>query len=1258
MSFQPVSDSVYNSKYQLFDKHGNAVDKDRDDSFLRVAKALAKNEVNSSYWETAFFNAMLNGAIPAGRILGNAGAEEHKPNTSLINCIVSDTILDSIESIGKAIEESLITLSGGSGIGYEFSSLRPKGSYVAGVGACFTEDTEILDVNLNSISFKDLEQKLISEDVYTFSTSPNGSLQVSKILKCWVTKQAKTYVKVTLDNGSIIKCTTDHKFLLRSGEYISAINLTPNMSLMPLYHKTTAKHNDKNLRNYVLDNLSGKYIPVYKLSSHRKECKALQVPDDVKVCVHHKDFNSLNDEPTNLEFLTESDHFRLHTLVRNADPDFQAILAKTAKERANKLWEKLRNDQDAFAEWQRKQLAHRDDPLWKQRQSSIAQRSICSEAVIEKRVQNHKKYVQQNRESFNVEQNRRALKGQETRINSIIAELKQRNMALTSANFDHIGLSKSNGCGASFKKAMKVRPDLLIDFIDNKINPYNRSEKRCETCINKVLTELKSRKLEKTISAFTEVMDELYEPAYLNWPLIKHHFPEFPTLLTEYNHTVQKVEFCTSEKLLNFYDLEVDVSFHNFPLACGVFVHNSTSGPLPFADIFDKGCFTIASAGGRRGAQMATFDLRHPDVLDFIKVKREDGRFRQFNISVLVPQSFFNEETEWTFRFPIRSSDPTLVTAETMWDDWHVEDNGYITNEHGQTLFKIYGKMPKSEIWNLILQSNYEYAEPGIIFIDRLNQENNLWFCEAIRATNPCVVAGTKVLTRDGYKSIETLVGQSVDIWNGYEWSNVVPKITGENQKVLSVQFSNGSSLTCTLYHRFKLQDNIIIEAQDLKLYDKIETYFMPEGDLCKNIEVIKIEDAGIAELVYCFNEPKRHTAVFNGIVTSQCGEQALPPNGSCLLGSIDLTQFVEQPFTDNASFNFGMFADTVDVFTRMLDNVVEFNNLPLQAQRDEIIRKRRHGMGFFGLGSALILLGIRYDSSQALEFAEKVTKLMAIRGYMTGCELAKEKGSAPILDEYFELTPEIVKKCPSFEDLELGQRIKGIYLFLQSPYMQRLLKDEPQLKQDLLQYGCRFSHHTSIAPTGTISLALGNNTSGGIEPQFSHQYFRNLTVEGKKTRQQQAVYSKEFLLYKELYGKNKTDEQLLKELPDYFVTADTISWKAHVDMVAVVQKWVDSSISKTINVPTDIPFKDFEGVYEYAFGAGCKAVSTFRYNPETLGSILSRSEDLANSRYEFKLADGTVIQCAGGDRVEYDGEVTTAENLFSALKENTYGKF
>lgn len=185
-------------------------------------------------------------------------------------------------------------------------------------------------------------------------------------------------------------------------------------------------------------------------------------------------------------------------------------------------------------------------------------------------------------------------------------------------------------------------------------------------------------------------------------------------------------------------------------------------------------------------------------------------------------------------------------------------------------------------------------------------------------------------------------------------------------------------------------------------------------------------------------------------------------------------------------------------------------------------------------------------------------------------------------------------------------------------------------------------------------------HNSNGIEPSFSHHYYRNVTVEGKKTRQQESVYSAEFLEYKNSMtaNLNYTDEELLADLPAYFVTADSLPWQQHVEMVGMVQKWVDSSISKTINCPTDITIDEFKDVYKYAFELGCKAISTFRYNPEFLGSILDRKEDLEKTHYSFELQDGTVVVLKGSDKIEYDGEVTTAANLFNALKEQTYGKF
>jgi ribonucleoside-diphosphate reductase alpha chain len=342
-----------------------------------------------------------------------------------------------------------------------------------------------------------------------------------------------------------------------------------------------------------------------------------------------------------------------------------------------------------------------------------------------------------------------------------------------------------------------------------------------------------------------------------------------------------------------------------------------------------------------------------------------------------------------------------------------------------------------------------------------------------------------------------------------------------------------------------------------------------------------------------------------------------------------------------------------------MLDNVVEFSNLPIQQQQNEILYKRRHGMGIFGLGSALCMLRIRYGTPEAIKFTRRVMLEMSIVGYQTGVDLAKEKGPAPIFNHQFEITPTHAR-FNQFGKENIGKTFYGRDLFVQSSYIQRLIAESADydLLSELQRHGCRFTHHTSVAPTGTISLALGNNASNGVEPDFSHHYYRNLTVEGKKTRQQEAVYSKSFLEWKAFNDTSCTDEELLSNLPDYFATADSLTWKEHIDMMAAAQEFTDSSISKTVNVPTDISFEEFKDVYQYAYDKGCKSVATYRYNPETLGAILTRSEDLESSRYQFTLEDGTVLECKGSDKIQYDGEITTAENLFNSLKEKIYGRF
>jgi ribonucleoside-diphosphate reductase alpha chain len=561
-----------------------------------------------------------------------------------------------------------------------------------------------------------------------------------------------------------------------------------------------------------------------------------------------------------------------------------------------------------------------------------------------------------------------------------------------------------------------------------------------------------------------------------------------------------------------------------------------TSGPLSFMDIYDKMCFTVSSAGGRRGAQMGTFDVSHPDVREFIRSKREDGRLRQFNLSLLITDGFMEaveQDADWPLVFPVHVKEQGEIDlhdpAKVVWREWPTHHN-YVTRDDGLVACKIYGHLRARHLWDMIMVSTYDYAEPGFILIDRVNEMNNNWWCENIRATNPC-------------------------------------------------------------------------------------------------------------------------------------GEQPLPPYGSCLLGSVNLTAFVRDPFGPKARFDWEEYREVVRVFTRMLDNVVEINGLPLARQRAEIESKRRHGMGFLGLGSTLAMLKMRYGAKDACAFTEDVAREMALAGWEVALSLAKEKGPAPLLVQDFEVTGEMLRKRPEMaaDGWKVGDAIPGRVLHARySRYMQRIASVAPELVAELAEVGARFTHHSSIAPTGTISLSLANNASNGIEPSFAHHYSRNVLREGRKSKEKVEVYSYELLAYRELInakampGSREADEKL----PDYFVAADDITPKEHVDIQAAAQRWVDSSISKTANVPTDYPYEDFKDIYRYAYHQGLKGCTTFRFNPAAFQGVLVKEHDLANTTYRFELEDGSVVEVKGNEEIEYDGETHTAANLFDALKEGYYGKF
>ena len=443
------------------------------------------------------------------------------------------------------------------------------------------------------------------------------------------------------------------------------------------------------------------------------------------------------------------------------------------------------------------------------------------------------------------------------------------------------------------------------------------------------------------------------------------------------------------------------------------------SGPVSFMDVWDSMCRTIMSAGSRRGAMMATMRCDHPDIEEFIAAKSDSQKLRMFNLSVLVTDAFMD--------------------AVKKGEDWKLIYNN-----------KVYSVIKAADLWDQIMRATYNFAEPGVIFIDRINETNNLSYCETITATNPC-------------------------------------------------------------------------------------------------------------------------------------GEQPLPPYGACLLGSINLAKLVEQPFDKNAYLDVSQLEDLVSTAVRMMDNVIEVSQFPLEAQKLEAKNKRRIGLGVTGLADALLMVGLRYGSDEAIKKTEEWMKTIARSAYNASINLAEEKGAFPLFD------PE---------------------KFIVSGNMIQMDED---VKKAVNKFGIRNALLTSIAPTGTISLYAGN-VSSGIEPVFAYSYKRKvLQNDGSHVEEEVVDYAVQ--LWRDKFGN--------APLPDFFVSAQNLTPADHVKMQAAAQKWVDSSISKTINCPEDISFDDFKEVYIQAYDTGCKGCTTYRPN-EVTGSVLSAaSEEKSASDQE---ANGDII--------------------------------
>lgn len=1386
---QEYNREVYRMKYALHDKDGTRLEKNVFETIIRVAIAVAavegrynNNSAVSAF--ASFFAVMaLKYFIGGGRIMANAGSYLYKNSTTLINCTVMNQIPDSIDGIMDVAKQAALSLKSGAGVGYNFSTIRPKGAFVHGAGAETSgviSFMEIYDKTCNTImsaggrrgaqmatlhvehpeirSFitakredgilRNFNLSVLPTDKFMHAVENNENIDLWFWEKTDLEQIPEGAQGAYIKAGDIPYSHPDAEyFIFREGHAeVEYGNATPHTIFKKKIYETVPASEIYDLimestydfaepgfilidRINEMNNLApyGEHIQatnpcvtgdtiVPTLEGLKRIDELAGRNDLMTITDRRPNYDLFGTEISSAEAVYSGEKDVLEVVTEKGyslrlTPDHLIYTPEYGYKEAGSL-----NVGDKIS------IQSGDNKMRKQGDQADAEQGFVLGALVHNG--SFTTYTTEDGEEVPAYKARFSQAEQVSYTilhDTIMQATNGENMKYHTETDQEVGLQTIWYYDeAAVKWLQEIGAGDLKSIPENIING---SSKRAQAFLRGLfgtlgpifdIDELPGKYKRKKGAVFVDrniaktthlLLLDLGIPSHyidLDTVFIVHSAKEQTLKYYMYNDTIVSIKPAGKEKV---YDLKVpqEATF----IANGIVVHNCTpagtlvSTPKGFVPVetINEGDKISTALGTGRVKTVETFDntpvyevetsdgtviraseghifhtirgqgkyfdnetrLMNLQIGDYIRVHAGTPSNNTVSATALKERGMNDKDIgflvgvilgDGTFTDNHYGVKVTLGKHESFWlkelEQFFTRygfDYANHTYDYSTATNLSLGSDVKADLMELGLEPNKASEKSLPLHLINTNKEFMVGFLDGIISTdgnvhtkkdNPMVrIKSASKSLLSSIQKVLNLLGIHGRIYsvNRKPTSIGDRKITNNSVWELVIMGSNLRSLyeQVTLRHKEK-QERLTKLALNYNL----------TGETWKT-RIVDIRYVG-KETVYDLYEEKSDTWITECLVSRGCGEQPLPPNGSCNLGSVFLHSFVDNPFSPRATYRYYEYLEAVGIANRFLDNVNDITNLPLPSLRQQAWYKRRHGLGVTGVADMLAAMGYRYGAPKAISALDRIFGGLAAASLASNFYLAEQKGSAPI---FLSKGPEKIKESKYIQAV-----VENIKKIPQLEFMHRKIVTSLAANDFL-----RYSHATSIAPTGTMSLTWGDNVANGIEPTFSHSYMRNTRVSGKLAKTQNRIFSAAYKWYLNIVGDNENMTN-----PDELIpTTDNVTLQAHIDTQAVAQKWIDSSVSKTCNIPTEFPFEDFKNAYIDAWKRGVKGFTTFRFNPNFSVGVLTRDNDLKNTKYIFTYTDENGVErelkVNGDDTIMYKGEKINASNLYEALKEKLLGK-